>query len=496
MNTPKPNPFYNRHNELLALERAYQQSGNGGHMILLYGRRRLGKTFLLQRFFTSGKDGSDHVKPHCFYIAEQTSSELQRRAMGEYLLQSIPSEGVNVEDISGSWNALFRFVSAYGRTLDGQSESFGLVLDEFSYLVERNPELPSVLQSWWDREGVHSKIFVVLCGSQLSAMASLGEESKPLYGRFNAGIHRLRPLSYNEAALFYKSSAYSLEEKLMWYGVLGGTPRYHAIVNFGNSFAEEIIDLFIRPMALLENEAHYLLGSEQIRDPSAYNAILRTIASGATQFNEIQQKAGLEGCPLTFYLKTLADLDWIIKEISFGDKSGRRAIYRINDPFLSFWYRFIAPLSSVLRFSDPEQIYRERVEPNLDDYMGRYAFENICKQWLQTFGYGMLGLNLRSIMRYWSRDGSLEIDIVGEIEGGTYLFGECKWSVRQQIGLDAYITLKTKIGRLPESKWRTSPACILFSVGGFTENLVQLASDPNEKLYLVDGQMLLKDNNK
>ncbi len=491
MNTPRPDPFYNRYNELAALERAYQLPGNGGGMVLIYGRRRLGKTYLLQRFLTTGSDDSNREKPHSYYLAEQTSAVLQRTSLAEQLIQAIPSTGVHVEDIAGSWNALLRYVSAYGRTLEHGRERFGLVLDEFPYLMERNPELPSVLQSWWDREGAHSRVFVVLCGSQLSTMANLGTESKPLYGRFNAGIHQLTPLSYHEVAMFYESSDYSLKEKLMLYGILGGTPRYHALVNSKNPFADEIMNLFLCPMAALENEVDYLLGSEQIRDPSTYNAILNMIAGGATQFNVIQQKVGLEKASLPFYLKTLIELGWITREVSFGDKTGKRALYKINDPFLFFWHRFITPLNSVRRFSDPRDLYNRRVMPYLDEYMGSYIFEDICKQWLQSHCTTTLGIPLKNLQRYWSRDGNLEIDLVGEIEDGSYLFGECKWSVNHPVGLSVYTDLKAKIAMLPEERWRNTHNSIFFSVGGFTDSLRQLVKESEERIILVDGAMLL-----
>src|SRR5271154_6107824 len=199
-------------------------------------------------------------------------------------------EMFEAEDIAVSWNALLRYASQQAKGRKKGAGRFALILDEFPYLVDQTPELPSILQAWWDREAVHSPLFIVLCGSQLSAMAALGQESAPLFGRFNAGIFHLNPLDYEDVAAFYADSPhYGIVEKLLMYGVFGGTPRYHALVDTSRPPAEEIVALLMQPRAILDSEVRFLLGSEQIRDPAPYNAILAAIAGGETKFNGIQQ---------------------------------------------------------------------------------------------------------------------------------------------------------------------------------------------------------------
>ena len=491
--TLQPHPFFNRTNELHALDRAWKQRGQGGQMTLLYGRRRLGKTYLLQRYFTGGVTGTEASKPHCYYLAEQTTASAQRLLLARQLLASLPSEGTAPEEIAVSWNALLRFVSQEARQRDAESGRFGLILDEFPYLMEQTPELPSILQAWWDREGIHAPLFLVLCGSQLSVMAAIGVESAPLFGRFNAGIHQLDPLQYEEVAAFYADAPhYGRVEKLMMYGILGGTPRYHALVNPAMPLEEEVVALLMQPRAVLENEVRFLLSSEQIREPAPYNAVLGAIAAGETQFGHIQQHTGVDKGTLSFYLKTLQELGWVRRELPFGDTSDRRALYQAADPFLAFWYRFVVPLSSVLQFSDPMQVYQESVAPHLANYMGWHVFEDICAQWLRRYGKEKLGLSLQKLGRYWSRNGQTELDIMGEMADGGYLFGECKWSANSRVGLSVYSNLRAKIAGLPEAKWRARPTCVLFSVGGFAPELYSLASAPEERLHLVSGSDLLE----
>jgi AAA+ ATPase superfamily predicted ATPase len=488
--TLTPEPFFNRANELRALDRAWGHSAPGGRMALLYGRRRLGKTYLLQRFLTTGATGREPPKPHAYYLAEQSTAPVQRETLAAQVLAALPDPGVSVAELAVSYNAILRYVSAQRRS----GERFALALDEFPYMVDQAPELPSVLQAWWDREGVYSQVFVVLCGSQLSTMAALGAESEPLFGRFNAGIHHLPPLRYDDVACFYQNSPlYSRRDALVMFGVFGGTPRYHAMMDTSRPVGEEITDVVMRPGAPLENEIRFLLGSQQIRDPAPYNAVLLAMGAGATQFGRIQQWSGTERSSLSFYLRTLLDLDWIRREVPFGDTTEKRALYRFADPFLAFWYRFVAPLSSALQFADAGAVYGQRVEPFLADYMGWSAFESICAQWLQKYGRDRLGLTLRALSRYWSRDGRTEIDLAGETEGGAFLFGECKWNEGRPIGTSVYADLRAKVAALPEAKWRDGAVYALFALGGFSPDLAAIAADPANRLHLVSGHDLLPD---
>jgi uncharacterized protein len=491
--TIKPDPFYDRGLELAALDRAWKHNRAGGQMLLLYGRRRLGKTFLLQRYFTAGVGGDEPEKPHCYFLAEQSTAATQRLMLARQLVTALPSAGVAAEEISISWNALLRHASQQTHARNKGAGRFALILDEFPYLVAQTPELPSTLQAWWDREGVHSPLFAVLCGSQLSTMAALGQESAPLFGRFNAGIFHIDPLHYEDVACFYEGSPhYGVKEKLLMYGVFGGTPGYHALVDPARPPAEEIITLLMQPRAILENEVRFLLGSEQIRNPAPYNAILAAIAGGETRFNGIQQLIGVERGPLSFSLRTLLDLGWIRRELPFGEHSERRAIYRVADPFLTFWYRFVAPLASDLQFADPYAVYAAHVAPRLADYMGWSVFEEICGQWLQRHAKQRLGLTVRQMARYWSRDGRTEIDLVAELDHGTFLFGECKWRADSLARLSDLSALQAKVASLPEARWRNQPSYILFALGGFSPELLRLASDPAERLYLVAEADMLK----
>jgi uncharacterized protein len=246
-----------------------------------------------------------------------------------------------------------------------------------------------------------------------------------------------------------------------------------------NPPADEIVTLLMQPRAILENEVRFLPGSEQIRDPAPYNAILAAIAGGETKFNGIQQLIGVERGALSGSLRTLLELGWIRRELPFGETSERRALYRVADPFLTFWYRFVAPLASALQFSDPTTVYAAQVAPRLADYMGWSVFEEICGQWLQRNAQQRLGINVRKLARYWSRDGRTEIDLIAELDDGTFLFGECKWRTERVTRLNDLSVLQAKVASLPEARWRNNPSYIFFALGGFSPELLQLAADPD-----------------
>ena len=200
----------------------------------------------------------------------------------------------------------------------------------------------------------------------------------------------------------------------------------------------------------------------------------------------------MEGGALSKSLRTLLELGWIRRELPFDKHSERRALYRVADLFLAFWYRFVAPLASDLQFSDPAAVYAAHAAPRLAEYMGWSVFEEICGQWLQRHAKQRLGLTVRQMARYWSWDGQTEVDLVAELDHGTYLFGECKWRADSAMRLSDLSALQAKVASLLEARCRNMPNYVLFALGGFSRELLQLAADPAERLYLAAGPDMLR----
>ena len=464
--------FFDRTRELTALEERWE--ADGAQFALLYGRRRVGKTYLLQHFLAD--------KPHCYFLAAQTTLSENLAQLAEAVLAAVPGSGYAPGDLT-TLNAILRFIGNTAR-----ENRFALVLDEFQYLLEQDKAIASQIQAWWDSDGIRSGVFLILCGSHLGVMEGLGGPQAPLFGRFTFR-YKLPPMGYEDIARFYDGSKYSVRDKLTAYGVLGGTPRYHALINRRHCLRDEVCSHILSPLGLLHNEPEVLLLSSQVRDPAPYNGALRALASGRTRFNEMAQDVGASSSRLSFYLRGLGDMDWIRREYPFDETSERRSIYRVADNFLLFWYRFVAPGRSELESRDAHEVFDRRIGPHMNEYMGSLVFEGICHQWLRSHGPEQLGTGVIRSGRYWSRDGSLEIDCLAELEDGRYLIGECKWSSRP-VGRDVFYELREKAVRLPSPKYRVNPRFTMFSLAGFDPEMHQRAEQ--EDVLLVSGEDMLR----
>jgi len=352
------------------------------------------------------------------------------------------------------------------------------VFDEFSYLVGVDPSLPSILQAVWDQDARSSQIKLILCGSEIGLLGALDAYGRPLHGRFD-WVHPYRPLDYYDASRFFlvgspPNQAYGPRDLLLLYGLLGGSGRYLAAVDPALSLGENIARLVLDPQGTFHREGEILIRQERdIREYANYNAVLEAIAVGATEWGEIANQAHLERHVVAGALDRLRQLGWVAHEKPF-EEPDRRGIYRLDDNFLKFWYRFVFRGRSALQSVPPGDAWTELVEPYLSDYLGRYVFEGICAQHLRRFGRGYGLPMLLDLGRWWSRPSDVEIDLVGKLADGSYLVGECKWS-RQPSDVNVLSALQHKLASTPHGRWRATPRFIIFSAAGFTPQLVERA---------------------
>jgi uncharacterized protein len=267
-------PFLDRHDELTRLERYW--CSDRAEFVVLTGRRRVGKSRLLEESFRD--------KPHLHVVGTAQTLRVQlidvsrelARATGEPLLATQTLD---------SWDAVLTYLGQYGR-----ERRFGVIIDEFSYFVDQAPELPSLLQRWWDQTGARGQIKLILASSHVSYMDRLLQGDQPLFGR-RTGELRLQRFDYADAGRFFPG--YDPVDRLRAYGVFGGMPAYLAACEPDLSLAENIKRRILEPDAYLRSEPLYLLAQERtVSQPAAYLSILRTIAEGQTQPNLIAQAAG------------------------------------------------------------------------------------------------------------------------------------------------------------------------------------------------------------
>lgn len=419
--------FIGRGRQLRFLDDAWKKPQSG--FIPIYGRRRVGKSELILRFLRG--------KPSLYYLGKKAPSGLQIReflevaatVLGEPLLATYPARG---------WDEAIDAVLA--RRQPGTK--IALAFDEFQWIVEASPELPSILQERWDRDWQHSDdVLLILCGSYVGFMERevLGRRS-PLFGRRTAQI-LLRPFEYHEAALFH--TRYSLVDRARTYFLCGGIPYYLHAFSDHRSFEMNLTAQVLDEHAILYHEPDFLL-REELRDVESYYAVLLAIAGGETLAQGIAKTSGIPTGSLPYYLKQLVELGYVERRypLSNGGKNRRQVRYDLSDPFLRFWFRFIFPEQSQVRRLGPERAFRQLIKPRLDAYFG-HCFERLCREALPRI-YEREGVEATfEIGEYWSKEA--QIDIVGLRADGWTDLGECKWgSVRSAAVLEREIEEKVK----------------------------------------------------
>ena len=401
--------FIGRERELKVLEEAWRRSASS--CIPIYGRRRVGKSELILHFLQG--------KKALYFLGKKAPAGLQIRefleiAAGELdepLLASHPAE---------HWGEALRIVLA--RKPAGQK--IVLALDEFQWMAEASPELPSVLQELWDREWQHDgEVMLILCGSFVGFMERevLGRRS-PLFGRRTAQI-LLEPFGFREAALFHP--AYSWVDRAKTYFVCGGVPYYLRSFSDRRSFDMNVMSQILDEYAALHREPDFLL-REELREVESYDALLQALAGGAVRIRDIAKVSGIAATNLSYYLKQLRELGYVERRfpLTDGAKNSRQVRYGVKDPLLRFWFRFLFPEQSQIRRFDPERAFRQLIEPKLDAYFG-HCFERLCREALVHL-YDAEGVTAAfEVGEFWSKQ--MQVDLVGLRRDGWTDLGECKW---------------------------------------------------------------------
>jgi AAA+ ATPase superfamily predicted ATPase len=377
-------------------------------LVVLSGRRRIGKSFLLakvlhgERVVSFQADEQD-VRGHLDLLAREAAR----------LLPGAPP--LRFED----WDAALSFFGD-----QAGDAPVVLVLDEFQNLCASSTALPSVVQRHWDRwQRAGTPIVLVLSGSALSFMDGLLAPSAPLYGRATQRPF-LAPLDYRDAAGFARSQR--PEDLLRRYALLGGTPQYQVWAGT-RGFATVLRDAVLaQGNPLYEDPLHLLHEGEGIRDPGTYFSILRAIAGGATQHNQIATRAGLPSGNLSARLARLEALGYVRPWAPLTtDGRERRTTYRIADPYFRSYFRYVFPNRSRLERGRVEEVAIE-VLADFDNAMGR-TFEDCCRDWVGRYASEQRVGRIEQLGSWWSRDGQVEIDVVGIAKGRYAFLGSCRW---------------------------------------------------------------------
>jgi len=466
--------FINRERELAGLADFWRRPG--AQLVIVYGRRRTGKTTLLTRFVQD--------KPHLFWVADRFPAPtlLGDLSRAIYRLEH-PGASPSSDFTHPDWEMAFRSLGQLA-----QERRVAVVLDEFPYAVEAEPALPSLLQRLWDHELKGTQLFLVLCGSHIGMVErELMTYRAPLYGR-RSGQLLIRPMDL--AALRQFFLLMNPVQQVTTYAILGGIPSYWEQFVPTHTIEANIRERILRPNNLLYLEPLFLV-YEELREPRNYLGILRAIAQGRRQMRDIAAASGVPRSNLPRYLETLRDLHLVERRIPVTERhpeQSRRGLYHLGDNYLNFYFRFVAPYRQ-----DLEQGYLDRawqaIVRQLDAFVGATAFERLCRQWVNRRGRrGHLPFAPEQVGSYWDRQ--TQVDVVGlNWSQQTALLGETRWTSRP-LGIQMLDELRAKSSAvLPASDWRVHYA--LFSRSGFTKHLAAQAS--SENVWLVGLEDIVEE---
>ena len=463
--------FVNRKTELAQLSQLY--NSNQAELFVLYGRRRVGKTELLREFCAD--------KPHLFFIATLSNDSEQLATLSQQIYGFLHTE-VPAGFTYPSWESAFQALAE----LPAQPRPV-VVMDEFTYLITGNKAIPSILQKVWDETLKNTNLLLVLCGSYIGMMETdvLGYQA-PLYGRRTAST-LLQPLNLPASALFFPN--YSAESRFMAWAILGGMPYYLRTFSDRQDIQANILQRILDAQAgTLYNEPRLLL-LEELREPRNYFSILRAIAQGRTRLNEIAQSSGVgEMTAVARYLDILQQMRLITRRVPVTEsqpEKSKKGIYQIDDHFLRFWFRYVHPNQSGLDLGLADAILRQRIQPDLDNFMA-IAFEEAARTFVAYLAKaGKLDFLPERIGGWWGRDAEIDVLAISPTEGAA-LVGECKWSINP-VGINILADLKQKAQILASDYGLQKIQYILFSRSGYTPALAECAEAEGIRLFTVDA---------
>ena len=446
--------FVNREEELATLRERF--SNRGAEFIVVYGKRRIGKSALLQKFMEDA-DGT------YFFCRIESQKEMLKRFSSQI------AEEMNMEYLKEApfttWDSLLDFF------IRNTTDNFAIVFDEFPYAVGANPALPSVFQDYWDTKLKKTNLKIVICGSSVAMMESLLGYKSPLYGRRTAQMN-IDQMNFKNSCRFMED--YSFVEKITVYSICGGTPAY--LMEFGDAPLNRCIeDRIFKKDAFMYNEVPFLL-REELKEPRIYFSILNAISIGKTTLSEIVNHTGYEKGIITKYLSVLSDLKLVSRQIPVteGVKS-RKGIYVINDNFFVFWFRYVFNNMEMIEKNLSSELVKFILEQSNE--MCSRAFEKICVEFLlmnPPFDFTRIG-------SWWH--GEREIDIVALNDNTKeILFCECKYTNRM-LDTDIYHNLRDKTGSVKWGSPERKETYCLISKSGFTKKMKKLAATDNVLLF-------------
>lgn len=461
--------FIDRKDELEFLNKEYEK--NESSLIILYGRRRIGKTSLIKEF---GKN-----KDMIYFLATEESEVQNLKIFKDRVANNLNNETLQLIN-TDKWEVIFKSIIQSNFT-----NKKVIVIDEFQYLGKINSAFPSIFQKIWDEILKDQNIMVILCGSLINMMESQTlNYNSPLYGR-RTGQIKLKQIPFEYYKNFFdgKLTERELIEK---YAVTGGVPKYIESFKKKSNIYEEITENIMNKQSYLYEEPLFLLQNE-VTEVGSYFSIIKSIAAGNRKLGNIASNLSVSPTNLSKYLQTLINLDIIEREIPITETSpekSKKGQYKIKDNFIAFWFQFIYPNKMFLEMGQ-EEIVINKIKSNFIDNNVSFVFEDICREKMWNLNAnGKLGMQFDKLGRWWNNE--KEIDIVGiDSNGNDIIFGECKYYTNNKMDAKVFYDLKEKAKSVEWKNNTRKEKYILFSISGYKEELKELEKTRDD-LILID----------
>lgn len=457
--------FVNRSKELEALEKQYATDQSS--LVIVYGRRRVGKTALITEF----------LKRH--------SNSLYFLATEESEMQNLNYFKVQVAEFTGNEllkSAAVDWLTVFKTLIDYKTETKKvIVLDEFQYIGQSNSAFPSIMQKVWDTVLKDANVMLILCGSLVSLMRSQTlDYSSPLYGR-RTGQIKLKQIPFSHYHEFFEGRINN--DLLPFYAVTGGVPKYIETFCGYTDIYEAIEQNVLNSQSFLYEEPYFLLQKE-VSEIGSYFSLIKAIAMGNRKLADIAANLGLKQTGLTKYLKVLTDLDLIEREVPVTEtapEKSKSGLYRLTDNFIAFWFKFVYPYRAYLEKGETKFVLSQIKKGFVQNYAS-FVFEDVCreKMW-KLSAANFWNFHFDKVGRYWGAKAG-EIDIVAiDTIGGNLVLGECKYTTIPK-GLSVLHALQGKAEAMLKLTQTKKVQYILFSTAGFTQGLTKKAQEGNVRL--------------
>lgn len=460
--------FMGRDQELSLLDNLWGSPGS--QLLVLYGRRRVGKTALLANWIE--KTGHRAL----YWVASPSSALAQLRSFSQAVYNFANPEAPVSDDFTyTTWEQAWRQAANLAR-----DERTAIFVDEFTYVLEVSPAVAGILQNVWDHVLSKTNLLLCLSGSHLGMMKrEFLSYQAPLYGRATAQIH-LQPLPFGLTRSFFPK--YSAMDRVAIYTMFGGIPAYWERIDPGKSITQNIKIQLLTPNNLMQSEPALLL-HDFVSDLHNYAAILTAIAHGARTPKEITKVTGIPNVQIPKYSSVLAEAGFVERRVSVNENpdSSRTGRHHIIDPYLRFYFRFLESRQYQFTMKVQEQSLAE-ITRHMIDFIGTHTWEELCREWVLRAGaIGQLPFMPDQVGSAWDR--TVQVDVVGinRMEK-TLILGECKWTLE---AIDRKVLaelVEEKAAKVipDQGKWRVY--FLGFSRSGWTSGALAYQDEINAKL--------------